>query len=64
MTPDLIQHILARTLEPIEAWILDWKGLKSDQKAHLQKLLAPTGIPIDKTHRIRHEINLQPNGGK
>ena len=52
LTSEIITQIIKRTAEPIAAWVLDWKGLKSDQKAHLTALLTPTGIPIRKTHRI------------
>jgi D-aminoacyl-tRNA deacylase len=49
LTPDLIKHIIDRVLEPIDYWVVDWKGLNSAEKNHLMPLLEQTHIPIKKT---------------
>ena len=54
MTPATIEQIKLRTLESIDFWVLDWKGLKSADKQHLIPLLEQTGIPIKKTKELRN----------
>ncbi|UYP48114.1 D-aminoacyl-tRNA deacylase [Candidatus Lokiarchaeum ossiferum] len=53
LTSTMIEQIQQRTLEPIDFWVLDWKGLKSADKQHLIPLLEQTGIPIKKTKELR-----------
>ena len=54
LTFEMIKNILARSLEPIDYWVLDWKGLKSADKQHLIPLLEQTSIPIKKTKELRN----------
>ena len=53
MTTEKIQHLIDQTLEPIDAWVLDWKGMNSAEKQHLVPLLESTSIPILKTKDLR-----------
>lgn len=59
LSSNLIEMIIKRTAEPIYAWVLDWKGLKSAQKNHLLEILEPTNIPVKKAHRIRHQQDVE-----
>ncbi len=54
MTTEKIQHLIEQTLEPIDAWVLDWKGMNSAEKHHLVPLLESTPIPIIKTKTLRN----------
>ena len=57
----MIQQLQDRTVEPIFAWVIDWKGLNSAQKQHLIPLLEETTIPIMKTKQLRNKIKENGN---
>jgi D-aminoacyl-tRNA deacylase len=44
----IIQQCVMRTQEKVESIILDWKGIKSEDKPTLLKVLQETGLPIQK----------------
>ncbi|MHA1519646.1 MAG: D-aminoacyl-tRNA deacylase [Promethearchaeota archaeon] len=54
MTAEKIKHIINQTLEPINNFVLDWKGMNSAEKHHLVPLLESTHIPIIKTKTLRN----------
>ncbi len=53
LNPKKIQEIINQSLEQIQYWVVDWKGLNSSQKQHLIPLLEATNIPIKKTKELR-----------
>lgn len=55
LTPEFIQEIQTRILEPIDLWVIDWKGLNSAEKGHLIPLLEATKVPIKKTRELNGE---------
>lgn len=44
----IIQQCIKRTLEKVEHVVLDWKGIKGDDKPRVIKILNETGLPIQK----------------
>lgn len=50
---NMLQQIIERSLEPIDAWVVDWKGLNSAEKQHLIPLLEETDIPWTKIKQLR-----------
>jgi D-aminoacyl-tRNA deacylase len=52
---EMIDQIQERVLEPIDYWIVDWKGLNSTEKNSLMPLLEATNIPIKKTKEVISE---------
>jgi D-aminoacyl-tRNA deacylase len=44
----IIQQCVMRTQEKVDSIILDWKGIKSEDKPTLLKVLQETGLPIQK----------------
>ena len=44
----ILKHCIERTLEKVESVVLDWKGIKGEDKQPLLKMLPSTGIPFDK----------------
>ena len=44
----LIEQMIQNTYEPVDYFIIDWKGTNSDDKAHLLPLLEEFDIPIKK----------------
>jgi D-aminoacyl-tRNA deacylase len=56
ISADTIKMIQNRVLEPIDAWVVDWKGLNSAEKAHLIPLLEVTNIPIKKTKELELKL--------
>jgi len=46
---DLIYKMVENTIEPIDYFIIDWKGTNSEDKKHLIPLLEEFEIPIKKT---------------
>ena len=54
LTIEMIQQILDRTLEKIDYWVVDWKGLKSAQRLHVLSLLEKfDSIPYKKSKELR-----------
>lgn len=49
LTDDHIRMMINRTLEPINTAILDWKGLNSAEKKHINSLISKHKIEIKKT---------------
>jgi len=46
---DLIYKMVENTIEPIDYFIIDWKGTNSEDKKHLIPLLEEFEIPLKKT---------------
>ena len=46
---DLIYKMVENTIEPVDYFIIDWKGTNSEEKKHLLPLLEEFEIPIKKT---------------
>jgi len=46
---DLIAQIINKTMEKIDFFIIDWKGINSEEKKHLIPMLETFNIPIKKT---------------
>jgi len=44
----MIKHCVERTVEKVEAIILDWKGLKGEDKEKLVSALNETGLPVER----------------
>nr|WP_147663019.1 D-aminoacyl-tRNA deacylase [Candidatus Prometheoarchaeum syntrophicum] len=54
LTIKMIQQILDRTLETIDYWVIDWKGLKSAERLHVLSLLKNfDSIPYKKSKELR-----------
>lgn len=54
LTKDMIQQILDRTLEKIDYWVIDWKGLKSAERLHVLSILEKfDSIPYKKSKELR-----------
>ncbi len=54
LTTDMIRQIIDRTLEPIDFWVIDWKGLKSAERLHVLSILEQfDSIPIKKSKELR-----------
>lgn len=54
LAPDLIQHIVERVVEPVSAFLLDWKGMNAADKHHLLPLLeecAPE-VPVKRVRKL------------
>lgn len=49
LNKDLISKMINNTLEKVDYFLIDWKGLNSSQKLHLIPLLEEFEIPIKKT---------------
>jgi D-aminoacyl-tRNA deacylase len=49
LTKEMIQQMINNNLEPIDYFIIDWKGTNSADKQHLIPLLEEFDIPIKKT---------------
>jgi len=45
---EILLQCKTRTYEPVESAVLDWKGIKSEDKPKLLAKLAQTGLPIKK----------------
>lgn len=45
---EIIRQCLGRTLEKVEAAILDWKGIKGEHKPKLTEMLKELGVPFEK----------------
>jgi D-aminoacyl-tRNA deacylase len=46
---DLVYKMINNTIEPIDYFIIDWKGTNSEEKKHLIPILEEFHIPIKKT---------------
>jgi len=45
----ILQQCIERTLEKVESAVLDWKGIRGEDKQPLLEMLTATGIPVEKT---------------
>ncbi len=61
ITSTMVSQILQQSLEPIDAWVIDWKGLNSAEKQHILPLLEASQLPILKTHELRKGVIPFPN---
>lgn len=52
---DMIKNMINNTLEPIDYFIIDWKGTSSDDKKHLIPLLEEFDKPIVKTKDFKSD---------
>ena len=48
-----IKNIVNQSKEPIDYWVLDWKGIPSEQKQKLVALLEQTDIPFIKRKQLK-----------
>jgi D-aminoacyl-tRNA deacylase len=46
---EMLRHCVKQTVEPVECAILDWKGIKSEDKPKLLESLKEIGLPHKKT---------------
>jgi D-aminoacyl-tRNA deacylase len=46
--PEILKKCIKRTIEPVDSVILDWKGIKSEQKGKLNTILDDLDIDIKK----------------
>jgi D-aminoacyl-tRNA deacylase len=54
LTKTMVHQILDRTLEKIDYWVIDWKGLKSAERLHILSLLEQfDSIPYKKSKELR-----------
>jgi D-aminoacyl-tRNA deacylase len=44
----ILKQCMERTLEKVESVVLDWKGIKGEDKQPLAKMLMETGVPFEK----------------
>jgi len=55
LNEDMIKQIIEKTIEPkIDSFIFDWKGLSSQDKAHLNQILKEFNIEIRKVKEFRN----------
>ena len=52
LTKDMVEKMVSNTLEPIDMFLIDWKGTNSADKQHLLPILEEFDIPIKKTKEI------------
>ncbi|MHA1889294.1 MAG: D-aminoacyl-tRNA deacylase [Promethearchaeota archaeon] len=52
----MLDQIVEQSLESIDAWVVDWKGLNSAEKQHLIPLLTKTEIPWMKVKQLRKGV--------
>jgi D-aminoacyl-tRNA deacylase len=45
---EILKQCIERTLERVESVILDWKGIKGEDKQPLVRILVDNGIPFEK----------------
>lgn len=45
---NILQQCISRTQEKVTAVVLDWKGIKSDDKPELLKMIQKVGLPVRK----------------
>jgi D-aminoacyl-tRNA deacylase len=45
---EILRHCMERMLETVTSAIIDWKGIKSDDKQRLLKVLGDVGLPFEK----------------
>lgn len=45
---EMVQQCIRKTLEKVDRVVLDWKGIKGDDKPRLIEMLKETGLPIQK----------------
>ena len=45
---EILRHCMERTLETVTSAIIDWKGVKGDDKYRLLKVLGDVGLPFEK----------------
>ena len=50
---DQIQMMIDNTIEPINTFIIDWRGINSEGKKYLVKILEEFDIPIKKAKELR-----------
>jgi D-aminoacyl-tRNA deacylase len=48
MDSGILQHCIHRTLEKVERVVLDWKGIRGDDKPRVVEMLNETGLRIQK----------------
>ena len=46
--PNILRQCIERTMEKVEIVILDWKGIRGEDKAPLVKMLAETDVPFER----------------
>ena len=52
LTKELIEKMVSNNLEPVDMFLIDWKGTNSADKQHLIPILEYFNIPIKKTKEI------------
>jgi D-aminoacyl-tRNA deacylase len=51
LNSEILEQCIDRTLEKVESAVLDWKGIKGEDKQPLLRMLAAADLPFEKTHR-------------
>jgi D-aminoacyl-tRNA deacylase len=52
LTKEIIEKMVSNNLEPVEMFLIDWKGTNSADKQHLIPILEQFEIPIKKTKEL------------
>jgi len=53
LTKEMVEKMISNNLEPIDMFIIDWKGTNSADKNHLLPILEDFDIPIKKTKELK-----------
>jgi D-aminoacyl-tRNA deacylase len=49
---DQVQQMIERTVEPLAGFLLDWKGLNAEDRAHLLPILNQFNLPVVRTDHL------------
>ncbi len=52
LTKEIVEQMVSNNLEPVDMFLIDWKGTNSADKQHLIPILEEFDIPIKKTKEI------------
>ncbi len=56
---DQVQQMVERTVEPVAGFLLDWKGLNAEDRAHLLPILNQFSIPVIRTDHLFKDTKKQ-----
>ena len=56
LTNKMIKNIQERSMEPIDYWVIDWKGVNSAQKVHLLNLLEKNNLQYIKRKKLQKKL--------
>ncbi len=58
---DQVQQMIERTVEPLAGFLLDWKGLNAEDRAHLLPILNQFNLPVIRTDHLFRDIKNKIN---